>query len=148
MPLCSKFNICITQRAKGGKFMETTNKKTNNADAFAKLLANVVVSENSTKRGETGIYKPECFADCETDRDKKSARKKIRNRCEDNVLDGIKTAKNLGKEAFSDWVKRVWKPFAESTYKNPQIFFEEKGNISEKTLQRNKLFAELLKTIK
>lgn len=123
-------------------------KSSSNADAFAKLLANVVVSENSKTKGETGIYRPEIFANCETDRDKKSVRKKIRNRCEDNVLDGIKTAKNLGKEAFTDWVKRVWKPFAESTYKNPQVFFNETGNVSEKTLQRNKLFAELLKTVK
>lgn len=123
-------------------------KSSSNADAFAKLLANVVVSENSKTKGDTGIYRPELFAECETDRDKKSVRKKIRNRCEDNVLDGIKTAKNLGKEAFSDWVKRVWKPFAESTYKNPQVFFNETGNVSEKTLQRNKLFAKLLKTIK
>lgn len=123
-------------------------KSSANVDTFAKLLANVVVSENSKTKGDTGIYRAELFANCETDRDKKSVRKKIRNRCEDNVLDGIKTAKNLGKEAFSDWVKRVWKPFAESTYKNPQVFFNETGNVSEKTLQRNKLFAELLKTVK
>lgn len=136
--------------------METTTKKTNNAnrkntnnaDAFAKFLANVVVPENSKTKGDTGIYRTELFAKCETDRDKKSIRKKIRNKCEDNVLDGIKTAKNLGKDAFTDWVNRVWKPFAESTYKNPQIFFNETGNVSDKTLQRNKLFAELLKTVK
>lgn len=137
--------------------MEKTTKTTNNTnvnasakniDTFAKLLANVVVSENFKTKGDTGIYRAELFANCETDRDKKSVRKKIRNRCEDNVMDGIKTAKNLGKDAFSDWVKRVWKPFAESTYKNPQIFFNETGNVSEKTLQRNKLFAELLKTVK
>ena len=133
--------------------MEKTNKNAANnansgADLFAKLLANVVVSENSKTKGDTGIYRAELFANCETDRDKKSVRKKIRNKCEDNVLDGIKTAKNLGKEAFKDWVQRVWKPFAESTYKNPQVFFNETGNVSEKTLQRNKLFAELLKTVK
>ena len=136
--------------------METTTKKTsnansknaNNADAFAKLLANVVVSENSKTKGDTGIYRAELFAKCETDRDKKTVRKKIRNKCEDNVLDGIKTAKNLGKDAFKDWVNRIWKPFAESTYKNPQVFFNETGNVSEKTLQRNRLFAELLKTVK
>lgn len=126
----------------------STKNASNNIDAFAKLLANVVVSENSKTKGDTGIYRAELFANCETDRDKKSIRKKIRNRCEDNVIDGIKTAKNLGKEAFKDWVKRVWMPFAESTYKNPQIFFNESGNVSEKTLQRNKLFAELLKTVK
>lgn len=135
--------------------METkTNKtnpatsNTNNADAFAKLLANVIIPENSKTKGDAGIYRAELFANCETDRDKKSVRKKIRNKCEDNVLEGIKTAKNLGKDSFADWVKRVWKPFAEKTYKNPQVFFNETGNVSEKTLQRNKLFAELLKTVK
>lgn len=135
--------------------METkTNKtnaisnKANNVDAFAKLLANVVVPENSKSKGDTGIYRPEIFANCETNRDKKSVRKKFRDKCEDNVIDGIKTAKNLGKDAFKDWVQRVWKPFAESTYKNPQIFFNETGNVSEKALQRNRLFAELLKTVK
>ena len=125
-----------------------TSKNANNADAFAKLLANVLIPENSKTKGDTGIYRAELFANCETDRDKKSVRKKIRNKCEDNVLEGIKTAKNLGKDSFRDWVKRVWKPFAESTYKNPNVFFNETGNVSEKTLQRNKLFAELLKTVK
>ena len=125
-----------------------TSKNTNNADAFAKLLANVIVPENSKTKGDTGIYRAELFANCETDRDKKSVRKKIRNKCEDNVLEGIKTAKNLGKDSFRDWVKRVWMPFAEKTYKNPAVFFNETGNVSEKTLQRNKLFAELLKTVK
>lgn len=137
-----------TKNSSNAKNVNASAKSSSNVDAFAKLLANVVVSENSKTKGETGIYRLEIFANCETDRDKKSVRKKIRNRCEDNVIDGIKTAKNLGKEAFSDWVKRVWKPFAESTYKNPQVFFNESGNVSEKTLQRNKLFAELLKTVK
>lgn len=119
-------------------------------NSFANLLQNMVIPEKNVKgTGFTGIYKKDVYKDLSAldERGAKSIRKKLRNERNALIIEGFQNAKR-GEENFKDWVKRIWIPFAEKTYQNPEIFFEENGKTSPEKLQLFRNFSTLLKACK
>lgn len=118
--------------------------------SFANLLQNMVIPEKSPKSaGFTGIYKKNVYKDLSVldERGAKSIRKKLRNERNALIIEGFQNAKR-GEENFKDWVNRIWKPFAEKTYQNPEIFFEENGKTAPEKLEMLRNFSTLLKACK
>lgn len=127
---------------------KTTNATSNNS--FANLLQSMVIPEKSPKgAGFAGIYKKDVYKSLSAldERGAKSIRKKLRNERNALIIEGFQNAKK-GEENFKDWVKRIWIPFAEKTYQNPEIFFEENGKTSPEKLGMLRNFSTLLKACK
>lgn len=126
------------------------DKKTIQTSSFANLLQNMVIPEKNTKgAGFTGIYKKDVYKELSAldERGAKSIRKKLRNERNALIIEGFQNAKR-GESNFKDWVSRIWTPFAERTYQNPEIFFEENGKTSPEKLEMLRNFATLLKACK
>lgn len=127
-----------------------TNEKKATQTTFANLLQNMVIPEKSAKgAGFTGIYKKDVYSSLSAldERGAKSIRKKLRNERNALIIEGFQNAKR-GESHFRDWVSRIWKPFAERTYQNPEIFFEENGKTSPEKLEMLRNFSTLLKACK
>lgn len=119
-------------------------------NSFANLLQSMVIPEKSAKgAGFTGIYKKSVYSELSAldERGAKSIRKKLRNERNALIIEGFQNAKR-GETNFKEWVKRIWIPFAEKTYQNPEIFFEENGKTSPEKLEMLQNFATLLKACK
>ena len=128
----------------------TTEKKATQTSSFATLLQNMVIPEKSANgAGFTGIYKKDVYSSLSAldERGAKSIRKKLRNERNALIIEGFQNAKR-GEANFKDWMQRIWKPFAEKTYQNPEIFFEENGKTSPEKLEMLRNFATLLKACK
>lgn len=127
--------------------MANTNAK---SSTFASLLEKMVIPEKSAKgTGFAGIYKKSVYSELSAldEKGAKSIRKKLRNERNALIIEGFQNAKK-GETNFKDWMQRVWKPFAEKTYQNPEIFFEENGKTSSEKLEMLRNFATLLKACK
>ena len=125
-------------------------EKKASTSSFANLLQNMVIPEKNIKgTGFTGIYKKDVYKDLSAldERGAKSIRKKLRNERNALIIEGFQNAKR-GEENFKDWVSRIWKPFAEKTYQNPEIFFEENGKTSPEKLEMLRNFSTLLRACK
>lgn len=118
--------------------------------SFANILANMIIPEKSAKGvGFTGIYKKSVYSELSAldEKGAKSIRKKLRNERNALIIEGFQNAKR-GENVFKDWINRIWKPFAERTYQNPDVFFEENGKTSPEKLEMLRNFATLLKACK
>lgn len=125
-------------------------KKATQSNSFANLLQSMVIPEKSAKgAGFTGIYKKSVYSELSAldEKGAKSIRKKLRNERNALIIEGFQNAKR-GESNFKDWISRIWIPFAEKTYQNPEIFFEENGKTSPEKLEMLRNFATLLKACK
>lgn len=130
--------------------MANTNAKNSSSSSFANLVANLTLPEKSVNNGFTGIYKKEIFTGISSLDEKgfKSLRKKLRNERNAYVIEGLQVARNQGEKSFTEWVARVWKPFAERTYINPMKFFEKSGKTSPEKLALLETFSKCLEACK
>lgn len=126
-------------------------KSANNANALANLsnLAKGLTLPTKGSAAKAGIYKNSVFAECNPldASAPKKIRKKIRNERDSHILQGLQVLRN-NPENFADFVAKVWKPFAEKVYNDPQIFFEETGRTDPQKLQLLQLFAKALQLTK
>ena len=132
------------------KTNEKANGKTNET-GFAKLMESIAIPEASAKKGNgmNSIYKKEVYASiCALDeRGAKRLRKKLRDERDALIVEGLQRAKNLGEASFKEWVLYIWMPFASQTYKDMNVFFEEKSSSDPEKIKLLKSFAQLVKAV-
>lgn len=123
-----------------------------NETGFAKLMESIAIPEASAKKGNgmNSIYKKEVYASISAldERGAKRLRKKLRDERNTLIVEGLQHAKNLGENSFREWVKNVWTPFASKTYKDVNVFFEEKSSSDPQKIKLLKSFAQLVNAVK
>lgn len=128
--------------------MATINNKTEMG--FADLMKTMAIPENVKTSSKNSIYKKEIFAKLSAldERGAKKMRRDLRNERNSLIIEGLQKARNLGENPFKEWVKNKWTPFAESTYRDPQIFFEKTKASNPEKIQLLENFAKLLQICK
>lgn len=134
---------------KGANQSANANAKSNSLASLASLAKGISLPTKGNGNAKAGIYKSEIFANCNPldASAPKKVRKKIRNERDSHILQGLQILRN-NPENFSDFVAKVWKPFAERVYNDPQVFFEESGRTDPQKLQLLQLFAKALQLTK
>lgn len=125
-----------------------SNSKTS---SFASLMENIAIPEKSSSgNGTHSIYKKEVYKQLSAldEQGAKRLRKQLRNERNALVIEGLQCAKNLGENAFKEWVKKTWMPFAEKTYQNIDIFFEKTKASNPEKIEMLENFAKLVKICK
>lgn len=92
----------------------------------------------SSSKSKTGIYKKEIFAECQTDKEKKSLRIKLRRKL-DQFLGAYLANKNKPDEGLKE-LKEVWQNYAKQIYEDTKIICDnnsdaDKQKLVEKFLQ-------------
>lgn len=129
--------------------MSNSTTKTN-GNGFADLMKSIAIPENAKTNAKFSIYKKEVFAKLSAldETGAKRMRKQLRNERNSLIIEGLQQARNLGENAFKEWVKNKWIPFAENTYRDPQIFFEKTKASNPEKIQLLENFAKLLQICK
>lgn len=133
---------------------KTSNQSANssatksNLENLSNLAKGLTLPTKGSAKGD-GIYKKSVFAECNPldNSAPKRVRKKIRAERDSHILQGLQVLRN-NPENFGDFVAKVWKPFAEKVYNDPQVFFEESGRTDPQKMQLLQLFAKALQLTK
>lgn len=91
----------------------------------------------TSSKAKTGIYKKEVFSECQTDKEKKSLRIKLRRKL-DQFLGAYLANKNKPNELKE--LKQVWQEYAKQVYEDVKIICDnnseaDKQKLVEKFLQ-------------
>lgn len=129
-----------------------SSKNSSNVSGFSALMEKIAIPEKNTSGNGNNhsLYKKEIYAKLSAldETGAKRLRKQLRNERNAYVLDGLQIAKNLGENAFKDWVKKTWMPFAERTYQNVDVFFEKTKASNPEKIQLLENFAKLIQICK
>lgn len=97
-------------------------------------IGNEIFSTNERK----SIYRKEIFAECKTDKEKKSLRVKLRKKLDSFIAEFIATSKNEEKRKT---LKKVWQEYAKQVYINSTIIVDANVNTEKKDTIKNFLLA-------
>lgn len=88
-------------------------------------IGNELFSSNSRK----SIYKSELFAECKTDKEKKSLRMKLRKKLDSFIAESIACAKNSEKLTT---LRKAWKTYSVQVYINANEIVDANANTEKK----------------
>ncbi len=124
--------IAATAKAKTEEKKVTTKKK---KETTEKINLNEIfssISSISVKSSKNGIYKDSLFVGM-SDREKKHLRSKLRNTLDKFISNAFQFSKDNSK---MEAIRRDWKKYATSIYKDTTIIYEGSNELKEKDIKR------------
>lgn len=97
-------------------------------------IGNDIFSTNERK----SIYRKEIFAECKTDKEKKTMRMKLRKKLDCFIAEFLSSSKNVEKRKL---LKKAWQEYAKQVYINTSCIVDANANTEKKDTIKNFLLA-------
>lgn len=97
-------------------------------------IGNEIFSTSERK----SIYRKEIFAECETNKERKNLRMKLRKKLDAFIAEFIASGKNVEKRKA---LKKAWQEYAEQVYINVECIVDANANTEKKDTIKNFLSA-------